>query len=124
MNKTTSELISIIAGHQLKALDSGYDPYYIGMYNGFETVLATLEDCAPNFMDVTPPDYKERLVIELRQLQDKCNKLENMLIKYASGTLDFTPSCPLELLKEQLTHMWHYLHILKVRAEIEGITGV
>jgi hypothetical protein len=44
-----------------------------------------------------------------------------MVVKYEAGTLSFTPSCSLELLKEQLEHMQRYLHCLAVRAEIEGI---
>lgn len=36
-------------------------------------------------------------------------------------TMSFTPTCPLELLKEQKKHMGNYIRCLKIRAEIEGI---
>ena len=44
-----------------------------------------------------------------------------MLVKYDAGTLDFTPSCPIELLKHQAKMMGQYLYDLEVRAEIEKI---
>ena len=44
-----------------------------------------------------------------------------MVVKYEAGTLNFTPKCSLELLKEQKKHMGMYLNCLEIRAEIEGI---
>ena len=44
-----------------------------------------------------------------------------MTVKYEAGTLNFTPSCPLELLKEQKKYMGNYIRTLKIRAEIEKI---
>ena len=44
-----------------------------------------------------------------------------MVVKYEAGTLTFTPTCSLELLKEQKSYMGQYLNRLEVRAEIEGI---
>ena len=44
-----------------------------------------------------------------------------MCVKYVAGTLNFTPTCSLELLKEQKAAMGRYLGCLEVRAEIEGI---
>ena len=44
-----------------------------------------------------------------------------MVVKYEAGTLNFTPKCSLELLKEQKKNMGMYLYCLEVRAEIEGI---
>nr|DAX05660.1 MAG TPA: hypothetical protein [Bacteriophage sp.] len=38
-----------------------------------------------------------------------------------AGTCDFTPSCALEVHKEQAKYMGMYLHMLEVRAEIEKI---
>ena len=67
------------------------------------------------------PDYKERMKMEYWQLKDRYNKLHNMCIKYEAGTLDFTPTCSLELLKEQKGTMGNYLRILEIRAEIEGV---
>ena len=67
------------------------------------------------------PDYKERMKKEYWQLRDRYNKLHQMCIKYEAGTLDFTPTCSLELLKEQKSAMGNYLRCLEIRAEIEGV---
>ena len=67
------------------------------------------------------PDYKERFKAEYHQLKIRYDKLDAMTVKYEAGTLNFTPSCSLELLKQQKMHMGCYLRCLKIRAEIEGI---
>ena len=67
------------------------------------------------------PDYKERMKKEYWQIKDRYTKLHNMCIKYEAGTLDFTPTCSLELLKEQKGAMGNYLRCLEIRAEIEGV---
>lgn len=66
-------------------------------------------------------DYKERFRAEYFQTKIRYEKLHAMTIKYEAGTLNFTPSCSLELLYEQKRHMGNYLHCLEVRAEIEKI---
>ena len=66
-------------------------------------------------------DWKERVVQEYKELKERYNKLHRMLIKYEAGTLDFTPNCSLELLKEQKMYMGEYLRILEIRSEIENI---
>ena len=66
-------------------------------------------------------DWKERVVQEYKELEERYNKLHKMIIKYEAGTLDFTPNCPLELLKEQKKYMGEYLRVLEIRAEIEDI---
>ena len=66
-------------------------------------------------------DWKERVVQEYKELKERYNKLHKMLIKYEAGTLDFTPNCSLELLKEQKMYMGEYLRVLEIRAEIEDI---
>lgn len=66
-------------------------------------------------------DYKERFRAEYFQTKIRYEKLHAMTIKYEAGTLNFTPSCSLELLNEQNRHMGNYLHCLEVRAEIEKI---
>ena len=66
-------------------------------------------------------DWKERVVQEYKELKERYNKLYKMLIKYEAGTLDFTPNCSLELLKEQKMYMGEYLRILEIRSEIEDI---
>lgn len=66
-------------------------------------------------------DYKERFKAEYHQVKIRYDKLDTMTVKYEAGTLQFTPSCPLELLLEQKKHMGNYIRCLKIRAEIEGI---
>lgn len=66
-------------------------------------------------------DYKERFKAEYYQTKIRYYKLHRLIIKMETGTCDFTPSCSLEIHKEQAKYMGMYLHILEVRAEIENI---
>lgn len=78
-------------------------------------------------------DYKERFIAEYHQTKIRYEKLKafNNRIEAAQRTQGdpFAPKkveepthdCPYELLREQQSAMGHYLHILEVRAEIEGI---
>ena len=66
-------------------------------------------------------DYKERMKDEYWEVKHRYNKLHNMCVKYEAGTLDFTPTCSLELLTKQKAAMGNYLHCLEVRAQIEGV---
>lgn len=66
------------------------------------------------------PTYVQRMIAEYHELKDKYNKLHRMLVKHEAGTLDFEPTCPIELLERQAKVMREYLHILEVRAEIES----
>ena len=66
-------------------------------------------------------DYKERFKAEYFQTKIRYDKLHVMVTKYEAGTLNFTPVCPISLLKEQKAAMGHYLQALEVRAEMEGI---
>lgn len=66
-------------------------------------------------------DYKERFKAEYHQTKIRYDKLHKMVTYYEAGTLDFEPTCSLELLKEQLDAMGKYLHCLEARAEIEGV---
>lgn len=66
-------------------------------------------------------DYKERFKAEYFQTKIRYNKLHKMIVKYESNTLNFEPSCSLELLKKQASTMGQYLYCLEMRAEIEGI---
>lgn len=80
-------------------------------------------------MNITPKqkmedikmDYKERMRNEYIELKDKYDKLHRMLVKYDAGKLDFTPSCPIELLREQAAMMGKYLYILEIRAMIDEV---
>lgn len=66
-------------------------------------------------------DYKERFKIEYKELNERITKLKSMLDKYKKGTLDFTPTCPIFILEEQLNHMKSYKNILAIRADMEKI---
>lgn len=66
-------------------------------------------------------DYKERFKAEYLQLGIRIGKLANMLSNYAAGTLNFSPSCPYDVLEAQLNAMQIYMYTLRKRAEIEGI---
>ena len=66
-------------------------------------------------------DYKERFVAEYAQLKIRYDKLYAVLEKYAADKLDFKPTCPIEILYEQLDHMEAYLEILKIRAKYEDV---
>ena len=73
------------------------------------------------WLDKYEPDYKARMKKEYWQLKDRYDKLHQMCIKYEAGTLDFEPTCSLELLTKQKAAMGNYLHCLEVRAQIEGV---
>lgn len=66
-------------------------------------------------------NYKDRFKAEYYQTKIRYDKLHKLIIKMEAGTCDFTPSCSLEINKEQAKYMGMYLHILEVRAEIENI---
>lgn len=66
-------------------------------------------------------DYKERFKAEYYQTNIRYKKLHKTVVKYEAGTLDFDPSCDIDILKCQASHMGEYLYCLEVRAEIEGI---
>lgn len=66
-------------------------------------------------------DYKERFKAEYLQTKIRYEKLHTMIVKYEAGVLNFQPTCPIELLKNQAKYMGMYLYQLEVRAQLEGI---
>lgn len=68
-----------------------------------------------------PTDYKERFKIEFYELSERFSKLQTIIEKYESSTLEFVPDCDISLLKRQASIMASYILILIKRAEIEGI---
>lgn len=80
-----------------------------------DTLLDTVEQMLSS-------DYRNRFVAEYRQLKIRYQKLHRMVVCYEAGTLDFTPDCPLDLLKKQKAAMGEYLYCLELRAEIEKIS--
>ena len=70
---------------------------------------------------MTSDDYKERFKAEYWQTKIRHDKLHDMIVKYEAGTLNFEPTCNIDIFKKQITNMANYLYVLEVRAEIEGI---
>ena len=75
-------------------------------------------------------DYKERFKAEYYQTKIRYEKLKafNTNIEAAERTAYMakavtmpTHDCPADLLREQQAHMGQYLHLLEVRAVIEGV---
>lgn len=65
--------------------------------------------------------WEERFVKEERELCERTGRLRAMLEKHDRGDFDFTPKCPIQLLREQLSVMRRYDEILRERAKIEGV---
>ena len=80
--------------------------------------MIELKDTVPMMIS---DDYKKRFVAEYAQLKIRYNKLYAVLEKYAADKLDFKPTCPIEILYEQLDHMEAYLSVLETRAKYENI---
>lgn len=83
-------------------------------------VLATADQAQPASTDGS--DYGERMRVEYRELTARAGRLRDMLQRYADGTLDFEPTCPITLLSRQLKVMDEYALILRRRANIERIS--
>lgn len=66
-------------------------------------------------------DYVKRFLAEYWQTKIRYDKLHGMLVKYDAGKLDFTPTCPIDILRKQASVMGQYLYQLEVRAVIEEI---
>ena len=75
----------------------------------------------PKGENAVPDTWQERMKREYRETKERYEKLHRMVTKYEAGTLNFTPNCSIELLKQQKRHMGEYLHDLEIRAEIEGV---
>lgn len=74
---------------------------------------------------MTSDFYQDRFIAEYNQLKIRYEKLKefNTLIEAGLYNTALTPehTCPESLLREQQQVMGHYLHILEVRAKLEGI---
>lgn len=84
-------------------------------------VLATADQAQPASADGS--DYEERMRVEYRDLTARAGRLRDMLQRYADGTLDFEPVCPIGLLSRQLDVMDEYALILRRRAGIQTLSG-
>lgn len=71
-------------------------------------------------------DYKDRFIAEYHQTKIRYEKLKKFNTKIEAaqsvyGKNEPKHDCPLGMLLDQQRVMGEYLHILEVRAEIEGI---
>lgn len=91
------------------------------------TAVQELKETIPEMLS---EDYKERFIAEYKQTKIRYERLKNFntRIKAAEITgftdkpVEMPPhDCPIDLLREQQAVMGNYLHILEVRAVIEGI---
>lgn len=82
------------------------------------TNLSSLKDTIYPMMS---ENYQDRFRAEYFQAKIRHEKLSAMLTKYDEGTLEFTPSCPIELLKRQQSILSDYIKCLEERAEIEKV---
>lgn len=67
-------------------------------------------------------DYRERMAAEWVQVKIRLSRLQSMLDDYREGKLNFEPTCPITLLREQALVMQEYVDILEKRIELEGIS--
>lgn len=70
---------------------------------------------------MTSSDYKQRFVAEYYQTKIRYEKLNAMIDKFYKNQLDFTPTCPIFVLKLQRDTMLQYLAMLEKRAAYEEI---
>ena len=70
---------------------------------------------------MTSANFKDRFKAEYWQLKDRYEKLSAMIAKYEADKLDFTPMCPIDILKAQRAFMLWLIYTLQHRAAIEGV---
>lgn len=66
-------------------------------------------------------DYKDRFKAEYYQTKIRFEKLNDMLVKWDGGKLNFTPTCPREIYNLQVKAMAEYLAALEARADLERV---
>ena len=69
---------------------------------------------------MTSEDYKDRFKAEYFQTLIRHDRLQEMVDNWDS--LDFQPTCPKTMYRDQLDAMKNYLVILRARAEKENIS--
>lgn len=82
-------------------------------------VLAAADQAEP--ASAKASGYQDRMRVEYRELTVRAGRLRDMLQRYADGTLDFEPTCPITLLSRQLDVMDEYADLLRHRAKIEHV---
>jgi hypothetical protein len=87
-------------------------------------------ELAATIEGMTSPDYKERFKAEYRQTKIRYERLKALNTKieaaqatsYRKGGVEFPLfECPTDILRDQQRLMGELLHILEVRAVIEGV---
>ena len=66
-------------------------------------------------------NFKDRMKGEYLFVKNKYDKLHDMIVRYEAGTLEFKPTCNLDILKRQASAMANYIYSLEVRAQIEDV---
>ena len=69
-------------------------------------------------------EYKIRMEGEYYYNKNNIVKLKRMLEKYHAGTLEFTPTCNIAILENQLQILIAYHNVLRNRAIIEKIETI
>lgn len=105
---------------KVKYITVGKPELYIGGEKPGNCTV-TLLDLKQTIPLMQSEDYKERFIAEWAQTKIRLNKLDRMLQRNYSGTLDFDPTCPIILLEKQLLAMKQYADMLEVRAAIENV---
>lgn len=67
-------------------------------------------------------DYKTRMVEEYHELKERISKLDDAVIRYKRGELEFKPKCLGGMIVAQLYIMQDYLHVLFDRIKAMGIS--
>lgn len=66
--------------------------------------------------------YQKRMKEEYEELKERYERLHTLLVKCEAGTIrESDLRCPTYLLSRQADAMEQYLHVLEIRAEIEGV---
>lgn len=94
--------------------------------NEMETAMPkSFDSLGDTINEMMSPDYRVRFVAEYHQtkiryekLKKFCNRIETAGI---TGREEPKHDCPMSLLRQQQQVMGDYLHVLEIRAEIEGI---
>ena len=76
------------------------------------------------FRKIIDSEYKElkrfeKIANKIDALSDEMEALSDEELK--AKTLEFIPTCPIDVLMDQKYYMEQYINTLRVRAEIEGI---
>ena len=54
---------------------------------------------------MTSEDFKDRFKAEYYQTKIRYDKLHKMVVKMEAGTLEFEPTCGIDIFKKQLSYM-------------------